>query len=57
MGNLQEIPRLPRDIQDFRGVMRGNVKPKCRVGVDFTVHGGGPWRVSWESGSLLGLHS
>ena len=24
MGNPQEIPRLPRDIQDFRGVMRGD---------------------------------
>ena len=37
--------------------MGPGVKPKCGVGVDFMVHRGGPQRVLWESGSLLGLHS
>jgi len=51
VGNPQEIPRLPRDIQDFRGVMRRNgSRSQAKVQGGGRLHSARRWTMEGLTG-------
>jgi len=53
MGNTWDFPRLPRDIQDFQGVMRGDGSgSQAKVRGGGRLHGAQRWTMEGLSGVL-----
>jgi len=55
LGISHDFPGISRTFGALCAGTGLGVKPKCGAGVDFMVHGGGPWSVSQESWKPTGF--